>query len=178
VYARAAKDDPAEHGVTAATVKGLAPGDLARHKTLSAMSYAVAQQRARAAGADEALLIDADGHVLDAAGANVFLVSYAEGIFTPPASRPILAGLMRARVLAWRPDAAERDFTADELAGADGAFLTNAVLGVVPLRAVDGRPIGDGEKGDLIVDLQNQWQAWRLEVRARRGAPPGSRGSP
>jgi len=179
VYARPAVDDPAERGVTAITVTGLAPGDLARHKTLSAMAYTVAQQRARTAGADEALLVDAEGRVLEAAGANVFLVSYAEGIFTPPASRPLLPGLMRARVLGWRPDASERDFTVDALLAADEAFLTNAVLGVVPLRAIDGRPVGDRASDDLVVDLQNQWYAWRIEQRAREraclAAGPGGR---
>ncbi len=165
VYARAAAEDPADRGVTAATVEGLTPGDLARHKTLSAMGYAVAQSRARAAGADEALLIDAEGRVLEAAGANVFLVSYDEGIFTPPLARPILPGLMRARVLAWRPDVVERDFTPADLLRADEAFLTNAVLGIVPLRALDGQPIGDPEADDLTIDLQNHWYAWRMHER-------------
>jgi branched-subunit amino acid aminotransferase/4-amino-4-deoxychorismate lyase len=149
-----------ESGVSAAVIHGLNPGDLARHKTLSAMTYVVASARARAAGAAEALLVDEADRVLETAGSNVFLVR-AGAVVTPPAARPILAGIGRTRVLEWLGErAAEGDFTSHDLGKADEAFLTNAVRGVVPLVELDERAIGGGRPGPVTIELQARWQAW------------------
>jgi len=149
-----------EHGVSASAIRGLTPGDLARHKTLSALTWVVAAARARAAGVDDALLIASDGSVLEAAGSNVFLVR-AGVAATPPATRPILQGIARARVLDWLGDrGAEADFTPGRLADADEAFVTNAVRGIVPLVRVDGHAIGSGRPGPLTRELQERWREW------------------
>lgn len=141
---------PPDAGVRAATVRGVAPGDLAGHKTLSAIHYVVAAQRARAAGADEALLVDGRGRVLETAGANVFAV-LADRVVTPPAGLPLFPGIGRARALAALADDGagplEQAFDVVALARATEAFLVNAVRGVVPLVVLDGRPIGDGTPG-------------------------------
>jgi branched-chain amino acid aminotransferase len=144
-------------GVRALSVRGLAPGELARHKTLSAIHYVVAAGRARAAGADEALLVDARGRVLETAGANVFAVLGGR-VVTPPASLPLFAGIGRARALgalaARGPGAAlEQAFDLVALARADEAFLASAVRGIVPLVAVDGRAVGTGTPGPVTTSL-------------------------
>lgn len=146
-------------GVRAALVSGLAPGDLARHKTLSAMGFVVAAARAQAAGADEAILLDQAGNVLEAAGSNVFAVR-AGRVSTPPATRPILPGIGRARALEALA-AQEADLTAEELTQADEVFLTNAVIGAVAVVAIDGRPIGSGTPGAVARSLLEQHRAWR-----------------
>ena len=149
-----------EDGVSAAVIRDLSPGDLARHKTLSAMSWVVAAARARTAGADDALLVDSAGRVLETAGSNVFLVRTGAAV-TPPATRWILAGIGRARVLGWLGErGTEADFTPENLAAADEAFVTNAVRGVVPLVRVDGHPIGSGSPGPLTRELQARWHDW------------------
>ena len=164
----------AEHGVSASAIRGLKPGDLARHKTLSAMTWVVAAARARAAGADDALLIASDGSVLESAGSNVFLVR-AGVAATPPAMRPILPGIARARVLDWLGDRGiEADFTPGQLAGADEAFVTNAVRGIVPLVRVDGHAIGSGRPGPLTRELQERWREWAAG-RSKAGAQAESR---
>ena len=128
---------PAPQGVRAVSVRGVSPGELAAHKTLSAIHYVVAAARARAAGADEALLVDPRGRVLESAGANVFAVLGGR-VVTPPASLPLFPGLGRARLLkelargAGMP-ALEHAFDLAALARADEAFLVSAVRGIVPL---------------------------------------------
>lgn len=141
----------ASDGVRALSVRGVTPGELARHKTLSAIHYVVAAQRARAAGADEALLVDARGRVLETAGANVFAVVSGR-VLTPPASLPLFAGIGRSRVLealgtGGAEGVLEQAFDLAALARADEAFLASAVRGVVPLLAVDGHAIGPGAPG-------------------------------
>ncbi|MEP7027612.1 MAG: aminotransferase class IV [Candidatus Eisenbacteria bacterium] len=178
VAAYAAPDDEAprrRQGVSAAPVRDLAPGDLARHKTLSAMTYVVAQARARAAGADEAILVDESGRLLESAGANLFVRTGA-GVLTPPAARPILPGLTRALVLGWLGDAGrEADLKPEDLAGAHEAFLTNSVRGIVPLLHFDGGPIGPGEPGEVTRELLERWGSWCAGVVEENR--PGQRSS-
>jgi branched-subunit amino acid aminotransferase/4-amino-4-deoxychorismate lyase len=42
----------------------------------------------------------------------------------------------------------------EELAKADEAFLTSALLGVMPLTEVDGLSVGTGEPGPISSDLR------------------------
>jgi branched-chain amino acid aminotransferase len=132
-------------GVRAALVRGLAAGELARHKTTSALYRVVALTRARAEGAEEALLLDHDDAVLEASVANVF-VSLGGRLFTPPRSRPILPGLTRADIVD-QFAAEERDLTPVDLARADEIFLTSSLSRAIPLLAIDGRPVGSGRPG-------------------------------
>ena len=136
------------------------PGnDLAEHKTLSYGAYRRAQARAAAAGADHALLLDADGRLGEAAVGNAFAVLHGAVVTAPV--RGLLPGVARAivaEVTAVREEALEEPVwrTADEL------FLTNAVAGVIPVVEVDGRPIGAGRPGPVTRDLADA-------VRARAG---------
>jgi branched-chain amino acid aminotransferase len=154
--ARADATERRERGVGAASIEGCEPGDLAAHKTISALPYVVAATRARAAGSEEAILVDERGRVLEAAGANVFVVLDAV-VLTPPASLPLLAGLTRARVLQslGAREGIERAFDVGSVVRAEEAFLTNAVEGIVPLVSIDGRAIGGGTPGPRTRALQD-----------------------
>ena len=56
----------------------------------------------------------------------------------------------------------------ERLAEADEAFLTNAVMGVRPLVAVEGRPIGDGRPGPLTALVAEYLQRlWEEEAGTR-----------
>ena len=83
-------------------------------------------------------------------------------VVTPPPSLPLFAGLGRARVLealaggagrASKESALEQAIDLVALTRADEAFLASAVRGVVPLVAVDGRPIGTGAPGPVTTSL-------------------------
>ena len=163
----AGRADRLARGVSAACIHGLTPGELARHKTLSAMTYVVAQSRARAQGADEALLVDDRDRVLESAGANVFVVREGRA-FTPLAARPILAGIARERVQEWLGKRAQEvDFGPRDVAHAHEAFLTNAVSGVTPLVRVDGQAVGSDAPGPLTRELQKLWEEWRGSAAQR-----------
>jgi len=115
-------------------------------KALSFLDHLIARELAAAAGADEAIRLDADGHVAECATANLFAV-IGGTVVTPPTTG-ILPGITRARVLAACAQAgilsAERTIRVPELQAADEIFVTSALRGVVPVTRLDGesRPAG------------------------------------
>lgn len=120
------------------------PGFLGRYKTTSRLAYHAAREEARAAGADEALLVSPAGELLEGATSSVFAAIGGE-VATPPLASGILPGIVRARVLELCARigvvARERRLDVAALAQADEVFLTNSLQQVVPLVAVDGRPV-------------------------------------
>ncbi|WP_165837210.1 aminotransferase class IV [Phenylobacterium hankyongense] len=114
-------------------------------KSLSYLDNVLARGEATRAGADEALMLNNRGEIACAAAANVFWLSESR-LCTPAIACGVLAGTMRARVLAWWRaqgwPAAEVRQGAKALAGAEGIFLTNSLLGVCPVSEHDGRELG------------------------------------
>ena len=109
-------------------------------KTTDRLHYDAALARAWAAGADEAVLVDAAGRVVEATRANVWVRRRGE-LLTPPLGRRGLEGVMRAHLLATRPDTREVDLTLDDLLQADDVLLSNAVRGLFTVR-LGTRPAG------------------------------------
>ena len=128
-------------------------------KTVSLAESVAALAEARAAGADEALLLNSRGEVCEATTANVFLVH--DGVAaTPPLDAGCLGGITREHVL--QLGAVERTLMPADIATAEEAFLTSSTREVQPLVAVDGRPVGDGQPGPVTGRLAN---AYSLLVR-------------
>ncbi len=108
----------------------------------------LAKLEAKAAGYDEALLLNSAGVVAEGPGENIFRVR--NGVLsTPPASAGILRGVTRDTVVQLAREAGipfqGTGFTREELFTADELFFTGTAVGVTPIREVDGRPIGSGE---------------------------------
>jgi branched-subunit amino acid aminotransferase/4-amino-4-deoxychorismate lyase len=151
--------------------------DLARELPhVKAVSYLVAvtaRRQAAERGADEALLTDGTGRVLEGASSNVFAV--LDGVLvTPGTDDGLLAGVTRQVVLELARAAgvpvAQRPLELAEFRGADEAFLTSTTRELVPLVAVDGAPLRhDGGPGPVTARLQ---EAYAAEVRRERGAAP------
>ena len=123
-----------------------------RVKSLNYLNNALAKLEARRRGADEALLLNAAGHVAEASVANVF--AFGDGLLaTPPATDGALEGITRGAVLelAAREGiaAAERTLGRYDLLGADEVFLTGTGARIVPVRSLDGELIGKGEPGPI-----------------------------
>ena len=116
-------------------------------KTNERASYERALAGARATGADEALLADAEGRLVEGARTNVIVVD-AEGILrTPPLTRGAQAGIARAILLDRIAELVEADVAVADLAAAREIVLVNAVRGAKPACEVDGRPVADGRPG-------------------------------
>jgi branched-subunit amino acid aminotransferase/4-amino-4-deoxychorismate lyase len=129
------------------------PGRLGRYKTTSRLAYHLAREEARAAGAEEAILVNREGQVLEGVVSNVFVVFEGE-IVTPPLDAGILPGITRGWVLRACHeaglDAAERPVARDEMDRAREVFLTNSVQEIVPLAVLAGRAIPDQRTGEFL----------------------------
>ena len=128
-------------------------GPLGRHKTTSRLAYALAREEARAARADEALLVRPEGEVLEGATSNVFAV--LEGrLRTPPLTCGILPGTVRRRVLELCREMGEPveegAIERSRLATAEEAFVTNSVQEVVPIAVLDGRRLPSTALGERL----------------------------
>ncbi len=123
----------------------LPAGDwLSACKTANKLSHVLARAEAEAAGADEALLLNPGGEVVQASSANLFWLE-GDSLHTPPLSSGALPGVTRADVLAWGHShgISMRETTADpaRLLRADGCFLTSSATGVVAVVSLDGNGI-------------------------------------
>ena len=116
-------------------------------KVTSRLTLALVVERAREAGVDEALLLDAGGRLVEGGGSNIFVVDTAGVLLTPPLARGAVSGIAREIVMERVPEAIERDVSRDELFAARELVAVNAVRGARPITRLDGRPVGDGSPG-------------------------------
>ncbi len=136
---------------------------LAGIKALSYLDNVLARREAEASGVDEALMLNTAGHLACASAANLFLLRGGT-LLTPDHRSGVLPGTVRRLVLAELApqmglSAIERPVRPEELTAADEAFLTSALLGVMPLTEVDGLPVGTGEPGPVSSGLRVKLEA-------------------
>jgi branched-chain amino acid aminotransferase len=138
--------------ITAATRQVPAASVDPRIKSLNYLKNVLARLEAHAAGAAEALMLNAEGFVAECTADNVFAVR--DGVVrTPPATEGALDGITRAVVrdlavadgLVFREERLGRYdlFTADE------CFLSGTGAELVPMVELDARTIGDGRPGPV-----------------------------
>lgn len=110
-------------------------------KSLSYLDGVEARRAARAAGADEALMLSTAGELSCAAAANLFWAK-GDALLTPALRLGVLDGIVRARVLVAAPrfGLAPREAAAppSALASSSGVFLTNSLIGAAPVSRLDG----------------------------------------
>ena len=113
-----------------------------RIKSLNYMNRLLARLEAIRAGADEALMLNAQGQLAEGTTDNVFVVR--DGVLrTPPPSDGALEGITRGAVLevaaALGIQCAETSLAAYDLRVADEAFLVGTGTELVAIRSIDGR---------------------------------------
>ena len=127
-------------------------------KTVGLLSNALAKQAAREAGAAEAWYVDTLGFVTEGASSNAWIVDQDGTLRTRDTNANILRGVTRLSLLDLARDAGftvnERPFTPDEAVAAKEAFTTGAGALVLPVIAIDGRPVGTGAPGPVAARLR------------------------
>lgn len=117
---------------------------LSSHKTMNYMFCKMANDWAKKKGSDEAIIINADGTVCESATANILCI--IDGQWYRPKSDYVLAGTMENAVCELLESRGmtvkTRLITIDELTKADQVFLTNALMGIVPVLRIDGTMLG------------------------------------
>jgi branched-chain amino acid aminotransferase len=116
----------------------------------------LANMEATEDGYDEALLLDVDGFVAEGAGENLFIVK--DGIIYEPEIASALVGITRATILSLAKDlgltVVSKRLTRDDIYIADEAFFTGTAAEVTPIRELDNRKIGAGQRGPITTQLQ------------------------
>ena len=123
------------------------------------MNSIMANTEATRDGYDEAILLDAQGYVAEGSGENIFTVR--DGVLYTPALAVALDGITRRSVIAIASEmglkVVEKRLTRDELYVADEVFFTGTAAEVTPIREIDGRQIGIGERGPITTEIQQRY---------------------
>jgi branched-chain amino acid aminotransferase len=121
-------------------------------KTGNYLNNVLALHEAHLAGADDAIMLNEAGEVTEATTANVYVVREGR-LCTPSLEAGILRGTTRTRILALSArhglDAEEGVLRQADLDAADEVFVSSSVRGILPVLAIDGRPVGDGRPGPV-----------------------------
>ena len=110
-------------------------------------------------GYDEALLLDTAGFVAEGAGENLFIVR--GGVLIEPQLVSGLTGITRATIIELAGELGlevrSQPLTRDDVYLADEAFFTGTAAEVTPIRELDGRTIGKGQRGPITERLQQRF---------------------
>ena len=117
--------------------------------------------QAAKAGADEALMLDPHGFVATCNSTHFFIVRKGE-VWTSTGDY-CLGGITRGNVirLCEQNDipVRQKNFSLTDVYGASEAFVTGTFAGLAPVAEIDGRVIGDGQRGPMVVQLQQLYLA-------------------
>ena len=132
---------------------------LASFKTMNKLTHVMARIEATEKGADEALLINTNGEVAEAASGNLFWV-YQDKICTVPTGRGVLPGITRAVVLeicqTLGLQTNKRVIKPEALRNSKGIFVSQSALGIVPIIAFDGEMVEPSPLVDQIARAYNE----------------------
>jgi branched-chain amino acid aminotransferase len=152
-----------EDGVTAITFRTQRTTDDTPATGAKVGNYLVAvlaMKQAKPVGANEALIVDGAGHIVEGATSNVFIVK-AGKVITPHENAGILCGITRAVVL----NAAEREGLVVEFArpsvadvlSADEVFITSSIRQMLAIVHIDSTDIGTRKPGPIYRRLEKRF---------------------
>ncbi len=153
--------DHYKHGLTAGftDIKRNEHSPLVRLKTINYLENLLAKRYARTRGWDEALFFNISGNLAEGSMSNIFLVK--DGIVaTPNLEQGLLPGIIRHILLekcnSLGIPAIECVISEKKIWEADECFLTNSLMGVMPLVEINGNKIGGGRPGMISRKLNSE----------------------
>ncbi|WP_035276307.1 aminodeoxychorismate synthase component I [Desulforegula conservatrix] len=109
-------------------------------KTISRIFYDAAGRKVSEQGADEAIILDSEGYVLETNTANIIAIKDKKVLIPPYSNR--LPGVMEKNVLKiltdWGYSISEERLKAEDLFEMSSVFITNALMGAVAVLSVNG----------------------------------------
>jgi D-alanine transaminase len=132
-------------------------------KSTSLLGNVMHFQQSQTAGVNETLLYNDAGYLTEASACNVFIVQQ-NTIITPPLSEQLLPGITRGMLLdILKADGhlrfEERAIHMDEVRNADEIWLTSSSKEIAPVIELDGKPVGNGQVGDMWLKAQSLFSA-------------------
>jgi branched-chain amino acid aminotransferase len=130
-------------------------------KSNNLLNNALAMQQALRRGAEEALMCNQAGEIVECSQSNFFVVRDGH-VLTPPLASGLLPGITRAFVLELATDlglpAREAALYPADVESADEAFITGTTREVTPVVAVDDHAVGDGRPGPITRRLLDRFR--------------------
>lgn len=124
--------------------------------TGSYINSSFAKDQAEEMGADDALMLNADGKIAEGSSCNFFIVRDGV-IITPPINSDILEGITRRSVLQLASELGipteQRAIDRSEIYIADEAFFCGTGVQLAWIEKIDGRTIGTGTRGTISEQL-------------------------
>lgn len=155
LYPKDAYDDGLEIAIVS-TRRNLATALSPQIKSLNYLNNILARLEVNRMGVGEGLMLNAEGYIAEATADNIFIVRGGV-IDTPAVHCGALPGITRACVIELATGAGievrETTLTPYDVYTADECFLTGTGAEVVPVRAIEGRPVGDGKPGPMTKKL-------------------------
>ncbi len=147
--------------ITVPTQRMVASGLNPRVKSCNYLNNILAKIEGANSGCVEALMLNADGYVIECTGDNIFL--FKDGVlYTPPTYMGALRGITRDAIIEIATQMGyivkEEPFTRFEVFDADECFMTGTAAEVVPVVKVDARPIGTGRPGRMTKKLNRKFR--------------------
>ncbi|MDE2436270.1 MAG: aminotransferase class IV [Sphingomonadales bacterium] len=131
-------------------------------KTTQLLYSVLAKELAREAGHDDAWFVE-DGAITEQTSANAHIIDARGVLVSHPVDFGVLPGVTRISVIEIARQMGltveERPFTPEELFAAREAFVSAAGSLVLPVVAVDGRPVGSGGPGVLTGEIRSRYIA-------------------
>lgn len=134
---------------------------LSHVKSNNYLNSIIARQEARDRGADDAVMLNEEGHLAEATSSNIFMVRGGAAL-TPDAACGLLPGITRETVMELCGrldlDCSSGLYTLEDLLGADEAFASLSTGEVVPIREVEGGVIGGTCPGPVTSRLASAYR--------------------
>jgi branched-chain amino acid aminotransferase len=147
------------------------------HKTLNYFARTMALNQARMKKAAEAIWFTTEGYLAEGCISNVFLVK-GGALATPTLSSGVLPGIARKAVLeiagAEKIQFVERELFINDLLEAEEVFLTNVIMGVMPVIGIEAHTVGDGKVGPVTKRLMGCYENF-VKTRCEDEAGQGDR---
>lgn len=102
------------------------------HKTFNYGDSILAKRQATTNGIDEPIFCNSRDELAEGAVSNLFFIKKGQ-LYTPPVEAGLLPGIIRA-YLCHRYDVIEKTITPDEINSFDECFITNSLMGIMPVR--------------------------------------------
>ncbi len=126
--------------------------EIYRHKALSYFENIFSRNEAISKGASESIFISADDFILEGSVSNIFLIK-KETVLTPSLDFNILAGIIREKILKICHDnnieAKEGKLKPKDLNEADEIFITNSLIGILPVKKIEDYVLKKEVPGNL-----------------------------
>lgn len=130
-------------------------------KSLNYLNNILVKIQSNFAGADEAIMMNAQGYVTEGSGDNIFIVKNGV-VTTPPCYLGALEGITRQAIieLCAKMDIPlkEEPFSMHDVYIADEVFFTGTAAEVIAAREIDGRTIGEGQAGPITLRLLEEFR--------------------